>query len=755
MNRFLSIVEKFAQHRRTLSYVAIAITVIAACFLPYLRIDDNFNNLLKQSAESGSSGLETESDDNACLLLIEGGRILEGANQEALRGLVSQLNDTDHVTAVHSIFDARKPIRILGKFLSLIPGSPETEEELLQLEQAALNHPLIKGKMLSDDARTTLVILELDPTLQRASEYQVVLGDLASLAKRHLENSQLHASVTGIPALQVEMTEAIKWEQILFLSGAELVGLILCFVIFRRASAVLIVQAGPTTAVIWSMGAMACVGEPLNVINSVLAPLVLTIALTDSVHLLLRIRAAMERGEQRLAAVIQGIYHVGPACFLTSITTSVAFASLATANIEVIRRFGWACAGTVIVSFLAVITVVPLLACTRLGDSITRANASAALTTSALALKLDQFVSRIRIILCVSSVLATGLLLSISLRLQPDIQMQQFLPSYGSALQSLKKCDEIFNGLLPVYVVVDWEKSTTQAQLLEAIAEIDKIIADEPRLGSSVSIVDLLQSLAKDPSKPVRNLSNLRYLPPDKIQRLIQIKQRRAIVVSRVRDVGTRHVTPMRESVRAKLLAVEEQWPSLDVRMSGWTVSAGRLSESMLGDMMTSLYIAILISFGVLVIAFRSLRLGLVSLVPNLFPLVATGATMVLLDLPLHFSSATVFSVCFGIAVDDTIHFLWSYSHERSSGARNQAAIRRTIQRVGEALVTSTVIMVFAFAVVVFSNVPSIHEFALIFIVVLFWALVGDLLFLPALLSLEWGKKKHRKRKAPPPQTET
>lgn len=736
MNLSASLVERFSRNRTAIAIFAFSATIVALLFLPQLKIDDNFDNLLIHSADR-SRVLEVEPDDNACVLLLEGGPILAPDNLEAIRELVFALNDVSQVQAVHSIFDARKPIRFGRYFLPLISRSPASEEELGELLQKVLRHPLVNDKMLSDDGNVTLVYVELNPLLRGASEYQPVLNQVSEVAKRHLEGTSLSVSLTGIPALQVEMTEALKWEQISFVLGAEIVGLFISLIIFRRFAAVGVVQAGPIMAVIWSMGGMALVGEPLNVINSVLAPLVLTIALTDSVHLVLRIRAARESGSERIAAVMLALRRVGPACFLTSLTTSIAFASLATAKIEVIRRFGWACSFAVIAAFLAVITIVPLLACTRLGDNLVRPKRMTVQERNSIwAVWLDRLVTRGRVTISLMALVSTAFLLAVSTRLEPDIQMQQFLPSYGTALKALLRCDEVFGGLLPVYVVVDWDKTTTQSELLDAIGEIDSLVAAEPRMGAPLSVVGILKSLSKTPQEPLRNLSDLKLLPQNKIERIIRFDKRRALVISRIRDIGTRHALPLYEDMRFKFDELETRWPTIRFRMTGWTVESGRLSESMLSDMMTSLYIAVVISFLILVVAFRSLRLGLISLISNLFPLVATSATMVLLDFPLHFSSATVFSVCFGVAVDDTIHFISCFVHESHSGARTRISIRRTIHRVGGALVASSTIMVCAFGVVVFSSVPSIHEFSLVFMVVIAWALVGDLVFLPALLAV-------------------
>lgn len=735
MNPALKIAEYFVEHRRYVAWFSVVMTAVTVLHLPKLKIDDNFHNLLKQSADAQSVPLEIEPEDNACLLLIEGGPILDAGNQDALRELVVRLKDVAQVSDVHSVFDARKPLRFGRYFLPLVSRSPQSEQELAALQAAALRHPMIGETMLARDGQATLVTVVMETGLQRASEVIPVIEAIEHLAAEVFAGTELTCGITGIPSLQVEVTEALKSEQLIFVSGALLVGMILTYLIFRRSAALLIVQSGPIMAVIWSVGGMAFIGEPLNVVNCVLAPLVLTIALTDSVHLVLRIRAERERGSERIAAVIEALHRVGPACFLTSLTTALAFASLGTSGIEVIRQFGWASSYAVSLAFVAVITVVPVLAMTRLGDLIVRGRPGNSELVSFWASRVDRFVGHSRILITCFSVISTAVLIWISTGLEPDIQMRQFLPEQGAAVTRLKRCEDIFGGLLPVYVVIDWDETTTQQQLIEAIKEVEQIIDRQPQMSRPLSILNVLQSLV-EPQNSVQDFGLLQYIPKDKLERLIRFRDRRAVVMARIPDRGTRHVLPLYEGLQEQFQQLEQEWPGLRFRLSGWTVTSGRLSESMLSDLMKSLYLAVAISFLILAIAYRSAWLGLISLIPNLFPLAATSATMVWMDWPLHFSSATVFSVCFGIAVDDTIHFLSSYTHEIRDGARVPIAIRRTLQRVGEALVVSTLIMVCSFIVVTFSHVPSIREFALAFMVVLGWALVGDLIFLPALLEI-------------------
>jgi predicted RND superfamily exporter protein len=141
------------------------------------------------------------------------------------------------------------------------------------------------------------------------------------------------------------------------------------------------------------------------------------------------------------------------------------------------------------------------------------------------------------------------------------------------------------------------------------------------------------------------------------------------------------------------------------------------------------------IIFVVLTIAYRSLRIGLLSIIPNLFPLVATGTALVLVGQNLELVSVCSFTVCLGIAVDDTIHFLTRFQEEQQRGGSRDAAIRRAFVGVGTALVMTTVVLILGFATAMLSDSRAHQIFAAMGIMTIGTALLADLLFLPALLA--------------------
>lgn len=154
----------------------------------------------------------------------------------------------------------------------------------------------------------------------------------------------------------------------------------------------------------------------------------------------------------------------------------------------------------------------------------------------------------------------------------------------------------------------------------------------------------------------------------------------------------------------------------------------------MIRDLARSLGAAALFIFLVIGIALRSASLGIISIVPNVFPLAGTGALLALAGAPLQFTSVLVFTVCLGIAVDDTIHFLVHFRREMKTGRDIQAAIRGSIASVGHVMIITTLILIAGLCVLLLSGMPTLRLFGLLSIVALGLALLADLFFLPALL---------------------
>jgi predicted RND superfamily exporter protein len=217
-----------------------------------------------------------------------------------------------------------------------------------------------------------------------------------------------------------------------------------------------------------------------------------------------------------------------------------------------------------------------------------------------------------------------------------------------------------------------------------------------------------------------------RYLQPDK---------GRALVSYTVPDAGSDVTEPAYQRLESNMRQLREAHPDFGLHITGTGYVARRNVNLIIVDFSRGLWLAAGVIVLVLAAAFRSWRLGLVAVLPNVFPLAVAGSVLVALGIQLQVASVLAFTVCLGIAVDDTIHLLARYQHERRAGLEPSEAAIQAFLHVGRALIATTLVLLCGFGVMFLSSIATSKLFALIAVIGLIAALLGDLILLPALLA--------------------
>ena len=210
-----------------------------------------------------------------------------------------------------------------------------------------------------------------------------------------------------------------------------------------------------------------------------------------------------------------------------------------------------------------------------------------------------------------------------------------------------------------------------------------------------------------------------------------------------MRDAGFLYYEPAYDALDASLAALSDAYPGFRFDLTGDPVFYGRNLAQVTRDLMRSLALAAAIILAILWFVFRSWRIGALSVFPNAFPLAVTASLLYLVEGGgLELASVCSFTICLGIAVDDTIHFLTRFQHERLLTDDLEEAILRSVRGVGAALVTTTIVLVVGFGVVLTSEIPVNRLFAGMGVATIAAALLGDLVLLPAMMKLALGGKR-------------
>ena len=268
---------------------------------------------------------------------------------------------------------------------------------------------------------------------------------------------------------------------------------------------------------------------------------------------------------------------------------------------------------------------------------------------------------------------------------------------------------------------------------MTVVGEVEKMLRQEPKLGHPLSIYSLLKALPGE-GDPAERMSLLDLLPPPLKRAYFRPEAHLAKVTFRLQDIGIAQYNDVFERVELRLQEIQQQHSDFSISLQGNAPRRWRDLYRIVVDLAFSLGTASLIIFVVLAIVYRSVRIGLISIIPNTFPLAATGCVMYFTGLNLEMVSVCAFTVCLGIAVDDTIHFLTRFYEEDEATADRALAIRKAFAGVGTALIMTTVVLVIAFSTALLSDARDFRIFAMMGILTIGCALFADLFFLPALL---------------------
>ncbi len=698
-------------------------------------------------AQRASDNVERSSLGGAsAYLVIQSKQIFTRDGAMALREIVDALEDLDSVSQVRWL-DQAPPLNIFGLPEPILPRGNASEQRFAAAKAKAVRHPLVVGLMLSSDAETLL--MSIDFNWIYVTEDADCTTRLVSTAQKVIEKYpglKMEATVTG----QVPMYLAVMENQSSNTWTYQLIGygiiLVMAVVLFRGLIVVAVVASAPAVGVFWAIGYLRYFGWEDNPFSQVILPVLLSlVGFADGVHMMVFIRSCLNQGMSPKVACRSALGTVGVACSLTTITTSIGMGSLAFSRNDVVREFAYSCVMGSSTILIAVLILIPLACSTRWGTRL-REGAERGLVDRLLNRIGDPIIAVMRHSRLVAyfAIFLIIVLASITLRLRPDDRQSTALPSGSDAQKSLALLDKTMGGLELAYVRIRWQPSIEDpAVIAKVLSEIDAMLDREPLIAHPLSLCRILAALPGTES-PIDKMPMCDLLPPPLKLALYDPDNRLATITFRVQDLGTARYKPTFERLDAGIQRLQQANPGVQINLEGRAIFRWQNLYKIISDLALSLGTASIEILVVMGIAFRSVRLGLIAIVPNMIPLAASGTFMAICGWPLDIVAVCSFTVCLGIAVDDTIHFLSRYQEELAHEPNHRIAIEKAFRGVGTGMIMTTIVLIAGFSSVLFSQTQDHRVFGALGIITLASALVCDLLLLPSLLAHFDAKRTKR-----------
>jgi len=714
-------------------------------------------------------------EDSLILVLLESTdeqSLLRADCLRWLREFAAAAEQLDGVRNVTSIATLQRPrISLNGDGVTWAPlFSEQLYDDADYLQRSFERIPLLNDTLVSSDQRLMMTLIDVDPqdrTISKATERIQAVEDL--LAKlQSPEGTQTF--VSGVPAIRVDVIRSIIADQVRMVPVCTALFLLVSLLMFRSPVVTGLSMLAVLLSVALTLGLMGWLGVTFSVMSNMIPVLVLIIGAANNVHILSRFQVEMRQNKADVATcALITMQEMGSTCFLTLATTAVGFGSLMLAEADLLKSLaiqsamGMACC---YVSLMLVMTPALIICGKRLcplrqASDAGESNAAGAMQQVGQSSRLDAFwkmlgtwVGRYALPIVVLHLMLGAWTLLSCRDMVINSYMFETYDGDHPTMQLVQKMDERMSGLisLEVQLAANTADRLVDSDVVLALAKVRRSLSDDPRVSFYRDYVQFLSEfdrgrlLTDDPAELKASLNRVKLVlhqldDPSVTSAFLGSDRPVARLMMRTRDVGSASMKQLFTEVEGVLK--QELPPDIQFRLTGDAYLHAVCMDVFVRDLFYSLVASSGIIFLLITVLFRSLRIGLISAVPNLFPLVMTLGYMRLRGYELTAGNVIVFAISLGIAVDDTIHFLARYRDERKS-AEPLEAIQGTLATSGRAIVLTSLLVVSGLSVLVFSDFVPTRRFAELTGITMCAALPGDVILLPAMLQLFSGKRREK-----------
>ncbi len=725
--------------------------------------------------------VSTFGEDDTLIYLVA--KLGDPFSRQNLTRIASWTAEIEALPRINTVFSLTQPLG--GQLPLLANPQAASEKEIAQLRGFVQRSKMYRGLLLSSDGKTAAFLIQKIPRQPEQSPSRTLIPRLWELVER-MRAQKIEAHLTGIPVVEKEYIEHVKTDQKRFLPIMLALCTALLLILFRTWRVVFSVFA-VFSSVIWAAALLAVCEIPIGITNNIITILVLVVGTSDAIHLLSRYYEEAQRLPDRDQAIVAALDSVGSACFLTTFTTACGFFSLIVIDNWSIRQLALFTPPALMLTFAVCVTFIPLfLAITTRKETVGAHRESVVHQAPSSIFYVPAWINnRLPYLVLLGTLAVIGLSIVGLTRLTFRSNWLAMLNDDNRLQISNNYFEKQMGGILPVELILtsksDSDQPFTTAAELNKVARFESRLSDDKQLAPRTTfsaasfILDLNQSslylrpkLLKLFGKPSRNdlMKMLDWLPeiqkserrippqPGLVKKLFESTQvlsgDQPYLFSRYLDKGF-------QSARVTLLfgdSSDEQMHAREARIrqifketgldkdmrlviTGSGIHVSHSIDRLTTDILTSLVFVLLMVSATFVVLFRSLWIGLLSMLPNSIPVLFSMGMMPFFGLHLNFSIAIIFAIGYGIAVDDTIHFLVRYlEHLKQGGISQEQALTGTVVHTGRPMIYTSLLLVLGFGVLFVSEFKTAHTLGTLGIIISIAALLGDLFFLPVLLKI-------------------
>lgn len=769
------------RRRWWVTLITLAISGFFMSWLPRLTLDNSIESFLRPDDPAVllyNSFKDRFARDDLIIVGIAPERVFDVAFFEKLRAFQQDLeNEAPYIDEVTSLLNARET-RAEGDTLivgELVENFPKTQLEVDGIAERALANPLYRNALISADGSLTVVAIkpltystlgvgealggfddadETEAEFLTAAENDELVTSLRELVARH-DTPDFSLHLIGALILTDTINRKMMSDIALFMSLGTLAIFGLLFLLFRRIGGVLLPLAVCQLSLMTTLGIMVMLEIPGSAAVQMLPLFLLTVGICDSVHILTIVYQELAKGRSREDSITTALGHSGLAVVMTSITTAAGLLSFATSGLAVVAHLGVIAPIGIMLALVytlallpAVLAIFPLKAPHR-----ERTGTETSLVTRTLT-EIGSFAARHPW----QMVAAATLFVLLSVAGIPRVRFShnglEWFPPTEPLAVGYQVIDRALEGSITLEILIDTGREdglhdpNTLLRIERAMRHAEAIDTAKLAVGKATSIVDVIHETHQALNGALREY---RRIPKERelvaqelllfenggsedLEELVDSQFRTGRLSLSVPWVNALHYVELMDLLERDFREI--LGPEIDFEMTGLMGLLSRTFSEMIFSMLRSYAFALLVITPLMMLLLGSLRMGLISMIPNLIPVVFTMGLMGWLDVPLDVSSIMIGAIVIGLAVDDTIHFMHKFERYYSESGDAPTAVRATLITTGTALLVTTLVLSTGFFIFGQAYMQNMARFGLLAGCATIVAFLADVLIGPALMVL-------------------
>lgn len=765
MKNFWHSLALFTLNQRVPILIVIAVFTAIMLSFTHLELAQDYGKIVPPSDEDFKTYLnfkeEFGEDGNIIAIGVEGNL----RNPQFLGDLYDLCENLKHIKGVEGVLSAthlfnieKDTVEEKFRIVRVMKQRPTSDAEADSLADIIISLPFYQNLIIADSGKSSVIAVSLDSKMLDSGSKIKIFDDL----KKHTDifekkyNTTLHYA--GLPVLRTVLQKILPKELALFLLLAIVVTGIILFIFFRSFSAVFYPILVVIVIIFWALGIQGALGYKLTVIMGIVPALITVVGIPNCVYILTKYHQEYAAtGDQKLA-LMNVIQKLGSVTVMVNATTAVGLGATAVTDIAVLREFGIVAGLTVTAAFFISILLIIIIFSFLPPPSPRHLKHLERKTTDGILNWIDNVVHNHRkwVYAIVFALFASSIwgmyLIEVRAGLSDDV------PRGNAMMADMKYMEEKYKGVMPFEIWIDTKekRGVQKLSVLRDISQLQDSMATYSMISRSLSLADMAKFSRQAfyggapieydlPSKSEFTMIGL-MLKKSKIETgsfsksLTDSTGQRTRISGNIKDIGSKAMAVVLKDLQADIDSIFNK-EKYTIKVTGTTRIYIKGNDYLVTNLIQSLALTLVLIGILMFIQFRNMSGILLSIIPNILPLMMVAGFMGFADIPLKSSTALIFSTVFGISIDNTIHFLSSYRLHKKTGLNVSEAVSKTFETTGLSMIYTSSILFFGFIIFIASSFGGTQSLGYLVGGTLLIALFSNLFFLPAMV-LTFGKDK-------------